>query len=406
MISRDYPPANTPSALRVSTLAKYLPQHGWDASVLTGPGVHAISDPALLAAMPDGVRVHTAAGWDVKALFARLGSYPAFLAVPDRWLSWLPFAVRQARRILRREKVHAVFSTSPVHTAHLIALAIHSTARLPWIAELRDPWVTPRRGSHLEARLERAVLGRADAIVSTTEELAARLAARYGGRVDVKIRVIHNGYDEDDFRTLPAAESADGCFRLTHAGHLYGEWRHPGALLEALRRCIDAGAVPGDTRVDLLGTEEREAGSDLPRQIARLRLADNVHFTARVSHRQALAAMQSSAVLVILQGGAATATQVPSKSFEYLRSGRPLLALTPAGGATARVLRCFAGVHVVEPHDVAGIAEALALLHRQWAGGMRSVDRCTADLARYERRRAAAELGKTLDALIAARGGG
>jgi glycosyltransferase involved in cell wall biosynthesis len=403
MISLHYPPANTPGGLRASKLAKHLAPHGWDTTVLTAPPrLPASADPAPPGELPVAQRVHTAAAWDVKELFAWLGRYPGFLAVPDRWLSWLPFALRQARRILRREPVHALFSTSPVPTSHLIALAIRATTPLPWIAELRDPWVTPQRRGGVEARLERAVMQRADGIVSTTDELAARLAARYGAAVAAKIRVIPNGYDEDDFRDLPVA-LPDGRFRLTHAGHLYGDLRHPGALLHALRRGLDAGVLPTDTRLDFLGTEAAQASPDLPREIARLRLADHVGFAARVAHRQALIAMQTSAVLVVLQSGA-SATQVPSKCFEYLRSRRPVLALTPAASATARVLRGFAGVQVVEPDDVAGIAAALALLHKQWSDGMVTVERCPGDLARYERRRAAADLAALLDALIAGPG--
>src|SRR5262249_57167857 len=118
---------------------KYLGEHGWDASVLTVPeSRHEATDVALLRQVPAAVRVHRAPCFDAKAAFAIRGRYPAFVEIPDRYWSWLPLALRHARRIVRRERVRAVFSTSPIPTAHLMACAIKTLARVPWVADIRD----------------------------------------------------------------------------------------------------------------------------------------------------------------------------------------------------------------------------------------------------------------------------
>ena len=49
---------------------------------------------------------------------------------------------------------------------------------------------------------------------------------------------------------------------------------------------------------------------------------------------------------------------VPGKTYEYLASGRPLLAAVPEGDARDFVRAARAG-HVVDPTDVGGLAEAL-----------------------------------------------
>ena len=46
--------------------------------------------------------------------------------------------------------------------------------------------------------------------------------------------------------------------------------------------------------------------------------------------------------------------QIPGKTYEYLRAGRPILALTPEG-ALANLLRRIGGGLVVSPSDTAGV---------------------------------------------------
>jgi hypothetical protein len=110
--------------------------------------------------------------------------------------------------------------------------------------------------------------------------------------------------------------------------------------------------------------------------------------------------MCSSSALVLLQGGRHTLTQVPSKAFEYLRSGRPLLVLAPADSATAKVLAGFPGIYQADPEDAQSIAAALGALYHQWRRGTRIIDRDGANLDRYERRRTAAALAQVLNALV------
>jgi hypothetical protein len=60
--------------------------------------------------------------------------------------------------------------------------------------------------------------------------------------------------------------------------------------------------------------------------------------------------------------------QIPLKTYEYLRAGRPILALTPQG-AIANLLRRTGGAWVVDPADDRGIAAAVLEAYRLWEGG-------------------------------------
>ena len=410
MVAFHYPPAHAPGALRTLKFTKWLGEHGWTPSVLTAPPARAGSrDDALLEQVPATLHVHRAGCFDAKATFAIHGKYPGFLEIPDRYLSWLPPAVWKGVRIVRAERITALFSTSPIPTAHLIAGIIHRITGVPWVAELRDPWsAAPNPGRARQAiarQLERTVVRRAGGIVTTTALLASQLATLHGAVVRRKINVIPNGYDEDDFADLGACPPTEPSFRLIHAGHLYDNARRPTALLQALRACLDAETLPSGTTLDFIGDGERNASSVVAREVEHLRLTGTVRFGARIGYRAALAAMMSSSALVLLQGGSATFTQVPAKAFEYLRSGRPVLVLAPAGSSTDEVVRRFPAVWRADMDDVAAIAAALVLIYDQWASGLRVVDRRGPQLARYERRQTTRELAQVLDAVVAAQEG-
>ena len=62
-----------------------------------------------------------------------------------------------------------------------------------------------------------------------------------------------------------------------------------------------------------------------------------------MAHRESLRRLYRAAVLVVLQAED-TQALIPAKAFEYLRVGRPILALT-SGGATARLFAEY-GVNV------------------------------------------------------------
>src|SRR5207248_10179053 len=88
---------------------------------------------------PEGVRVEHAFALDAARHLSVLGRYPGWLAVPDRWISWFPDAVMKGLRVVRQTRPDLIWSTFPIATAHLVALALHKLTRTPWIADFRDP---------------------------------------------------------------------------------------------------------------------------------------------------------------------------------------------------------------------------------------------------------------------------
>jgi glycosyltransferase involved in cell wall biosynthesis len=279
-------------------------------------------------------------------------------SIPDQESSWIVPAIARGITLGLRWRPHVLYSTAPPWSAQLVGLGITRVLRCPWVADFRDPWSRApwRDGQAIMAqaasmRLERRVISAADAIVFNTRTAQADFASFYGQPHALKFHIIPNGCDVGEMHVLPA--SAREPFVLLHAGSLYGA-RSPLTLVQAIAAARDRGLLaPGRFKLTLLGATPDAAASAL---VAALNVAEMVEFAPRVSRREGLAQMASATALLLLQQG--HALSVPAKTYEYLATGRPILALTDHG-ETARVIS-ESGVGVVSPgNDPEAIMGAL-----------------------------------------------
>jgi glycosyltransferase involved in cell wall biosynthesis len=371
MVAFHYPPFQGSSGvLRTWNFSRYLPRSGWQPLLVTAaerayPDVRASNEEGALQ-IPENVTVARAFALDAARHFAIAGRFPRWLALPDRWLSWYPAAVSRALRLARRERPAVLWSTYPIATAHLIAHTVQRRSGLPWVADFRDSmteeeYPTDPRQRAMYRRIERRTIASAAAIVFTTQGTMRMYRERYPDIDPRKFHVIPNGYDEESFRSaeqrVPARESGrGGPLTLLHSGVLYPSERDPRAFFAALGALKRAGRIgPSDVRVVL-----RASGHDalLARMIEEFAIADLVELAATIPYGAALAEMLSVDALLLLQA-ANSNHQIPAKLYEYLRTGRPIFALTDAAGDSAAALRA-AGVDTLA--DIADAAQIEATL--------------------------------------------
>jgi hypothetical protein len=367
MIAYHFPPVRGSSGIqRTLRFAQHLPKFGWRPIVLTiDPRAYESTAESKGNEIPPGLRVERAFGLDAARQLSLFGRYPRRLALPDRWATWRAWAVPKALRIIQRESVDAIWSTFPIPTAHEIGLETARRTGLPWIAEFRDPmWqgdyppdpAVNRAWKELEAR----VFGAANRVVVTTPGAENEYAGRYPGSIRAKLTVIENGYDEETFARVrvhtTAPAQANGPFRLVHSGIVYQSERDPTQFFAALAELKTSRRLnAGDLQVILRAT----ANDDLYRPVLqRLAIDDIVRLEPPIDYLAALEEMLTADGLLILQAANCNA-QIPAKLYEYLRAGRPILALTDPAGDTARTLLA-AGTGTVAPLDSAeAISEVL-----------------------------------------------
>jgi glycosyltransferase involved in cell wall biosynthesis len=360
MIAYHFPPFAASSGIqRTLGFARHLPQFGWEPLILTAhPRAYGHRSAEHLANAERSMIVERAFALDASQHLALGGRYPAFMARPDRWVSWWLGAVPRGLAMIGRYRPRAIWSTYPIATAHKIGCTLQRLSGLPWVADFRDPMA--QEGYPAEAktwrsfqRIEEAAVRRASRSVFVTPGAARMYRERYG---DARIEVIENGFEEDSFQGVESAASplVPGKLTLVHSGVVYPSERDPSQLFRALRGLRDAGLgsrlhvrLRGAGHEDLLQTLIRDAG-----------VADMVELAPPVPYKAALAEMMRADGLLVLQAASCN-EQVPAKLYEYLRIGRPIVALTDPAGDTAQVLR-QAGLGDVARLDRAEeIAEAL-----------------------------------------------
>jgi hypothetical protein len=316
------------------------------------------------------------------------------LALPDRWLAWIPVATAQAALALRGDEPDLIFSTSPPHSAHLVGVALRGLFSAPLVVDFRDPWIgnpfrvyASERGRRLDAALERRVVGEAAQIVLNTPALERAFRRRHD--VGARARTIPNGFDPEAFADLPppAGGGTPGAVEIAHWGQLYG-LRSGRFLLQALARLrtSDPDAY-ARTRVVFRGSIDGEPA--FRAQAAALGIVDALDLAGSLPHAQALARQRASDVLLLLgPEHEDPEVQVPAKLYEYLAARRPILSLSRAGGAIEEILR-LADVPFerAEPDDPDAIAAALARVVRRRAAPAADGDAVSAGVAafRYDR---------------------
>ena len=367
MIAYHFPPlAGSSGIQRTLRFAQHLSKFGWEPLILTAhPRAYERTSDDLMASVPEGVIVRRAFALDTARHLSVGGRYWGALARPDRWISWKLGAVREGMRMIREFDPCAIWSTYPIATAHLIGAELQRRSGLPWVADFRDPMVQTNyppdplvRASF--QRVENNVFTTATACTFTTPSAADSYRKRFPFAADA-ITVLENGYDEETFVQVETSlkRSADDGGKklcLLHSGIVYPSERDPTQLFEALGKLkADGRFQPGSLEIRFRAAVHENTLRELA---SRHGIEDLIACMPPIPYRDALAEMLAADGLLVMQASNCN-EQIPAKIYEYLRSRRPILALTDPQGDTAKVLY-DAGLNTVARLDsVADIMKAL-----------------------------------------------
>ena len=379
LITYPWPPMPTVGANRWTALARHLARFDIDTDVLTTRAFGSLPDDSRngvfragdlvgnrrlrsILRRPDLPVAGTPADIDTPPPVALTAVVP-----PDMYaVSWGPAALRRALAIVDHRRPDVLVSTSPYESTHLIALAVAKRTGLPWIADFRDGWTfeAHRRPFPLalqrraDAAMERAVARRADVILAATLPIAEDFRDRLGASA------VHvsNAWDPDLDAEVDATAAdllTPGRLSLVHTGRLNGGWRStprsPTAFMEGLKLAVRSDPALHERFEVVLASRLDSA------EAALLATADTldgvVRHVGELSRGEAIALQRAAdALLLITSRNVGEAT---GKLFEYLGSGRPVLALAE-GNEAARIVTATGTGVCVPPDDPTRIAAALA----------------------------------------------
>lgn len=322
-----------------------------------------------------------------------------------RSLDFLSFLATGFLAGIRQSAPDVIVATSPQFFAAVAGWAIGAVRRRPFVFELGDLWpasivaVGAMRASlplRLLERLELFLYRRSAAVVALTESFKTNLVGR--GIAPDKIAVVINGVDLP--RYAPRPRDADleqrwglnDNFVVGYVGTL-GMAHGLANVLDAAERLRD------DTRVRFLLVgpgAEREA---LVAEAARRKLTSVV--IAPPQPKEAMPRVWSlcDVALIHLKNSPVFAEVIPSKMFEAMAMGLPLLLVAPRGEASRIVDAECAGLSVA-PEDPAAFAEAVRHLVDDPVARRRFAENALRAAPCYSRERQATHMIKVLESVV------
>jgi glycosyltransferase involved in cell wall biosynthesis len=311
-----------------------------------------------------------------KRIYKKLGG---LAAIPDTAITWLPFAVWQGLRIIRRKKIRAILVTAPPVSSLLIGAVLKRLTGIPLVTEFRDAWISEpartrvrigndKRRQWIERTQEAWVIRAADRVIAVTEGVTWDFITRYSHiEQSRKFITIPNGYDKTDFLELDKTDSmnsaSDSRFNIVYTGTLSGV-RTPKYFLQAIQHLLtERPELRSRLRITLVGLCGRFAdGSGIDDYVQAFQLQDAVELVGFVSREESLR-YQVNADLLLLLIGLVPASEsqcygLSAKVFDYALTGKPVLAIAEDGPTSDFVQSAGIG-EVVSHYDQAGIIAAV-----------------------------------------------
>lgn len=369
IITYYWPPSGGAGVQRWLKFVKYLRDFGWEPVIYTPSNPDfSVIDETLKRDIPAGLEIIKIPIWEPYEFYKKITGNKSVpktsskivkdkksssgfveqlsvwirgnLFIPDARKFWIKPSVQYLIKYLQNNQIDAIISTGPPHSMHLIAMEIKERLNIPWVADFRDPWTDidyykeMRISSFADQKhkkLELKTITSCNAMVVVSREMKENYE-KMGGK---NIHLITNGFDPEDMGDKSSI--IDTKFSISHIGtlppafNMQGLWKVLSEISETL---------PGfrnNLEIKLIGNVDDSVINDL--SIAGLE--NQLILPGYVSHDQAALLMKKSAVLLLIINSNSPNSKgiLTGKFFEYLASGRPILAIGPTEGDLASLLR-------------------------------------------------------------------
>jgi glycosyltransferase involved in cell wall biosynthesis len=281
------------------------------------------------------------------------------LLIPDSDIFWAINAIFSVNKIILRESIDIIYSSSPHASSHLVALLYRKlyNSKIPWVVEFRDPWtLNPFRSrkffviDKIDHYLEKMVLKNADEIIVTSEVYKTDFLDKYSFLSPQKISYIPNGFDSEDFSGLNKINN-NKIIRIVHAGNFYGK-RSLTPFLIALNEIYkNYPMYKGKIIFEQYGNID-------PDGEFYNNLNPNPLFMRKetIPHIESLQQMLNADWLLLVPGpGLGT---MPGKLYEYLATGNPIIGLIDEGPAKKLIEELNVG-YVIPTDDIKSIENTI-----------------------------------------------
>jgi glycosyltransferase involved in cell wall biosynthesis len=362
-ITYFWPPSGKASLHWPLKMIKYLPDSGWQPYVLTvTEDTFTQKDESLLKEIDKNLSVIKTKSFEPfdiykkftgkakdeqliasetisrtnKSLAHRISIWIRMnLFIPDARIGWFFSAVIAGNNLLRKEKFDAIISIGPPHTSHVIGMRISKRNRIPLIPVFIDPWVDIAyyrefKRSHLtlaiDHYLEKSVMKNAASTIFVTRTMKDDYTNKYDF-IKAKSEVLYWGYNEEDFNKVELKNRASDGDLIVHAGNIF-DFQNPKNFWKMLKEEIENGRK---LRIKFIGT----VSPGIKEEIGKNCLMPYTEYIGFLPYDQLLNELSLATYLLVC---ATEKRHVPGKLFEYMRTGKPIIAFGDDNEEVKRIL--------------------------------------------------------------------
>ncbi|MCH6201644.1 glycosyltransferase family 4 protein [Aquiflexum sp. LQ15W] len=385
IITYYWPPSAGSGVQRWLKFAKYLPEFGWEPVIFTpeNPDFE-LKDESLMKEISPSLEILKFPIWEPYGVFRKLKKETltdtakvlektkksftdkvgiwlrANALIPDPRKFWVKPSVDFLTDLIEKGQFEAIITTGPPHSLHLIGSKLKRQSQITWLADFRDPWskwefldTLPMmdwvRKKH--KALERDVLTNADGIITISPTFQKDFEVLSGR----KIHLLTNGFDSADLpgNWTSLKPSGEG-IEILYTG-VIDAIRNPIPFLNALKEEFENNSKKVTLRfVGKVSEKIKNLIESDPWFQNHVKLEGYVPHEAVFSYYQ-----KAHLLLLILTDTKNAKGNIPGKIFEYMATGRPIVALGDPLGDSAQILKDSDSGQVFTHTDLLGIKSFL-----------------------------------------------
>jgi hypothetical protein len=251
--------------------------------------------------------------------------------IPDlETIFWNPFVVYKIKKTIDLHQYSLIHTISYPFSTHLIPIKLNVKNKLPWVAQFYDPWIensfrdySINAFSNWNLKMEELVANQANMIIHSNNHIVRSWSIRYGLPIESKILTLPFCIDDTNSSVSTKIKSNSKII-LSHIGSLYGR-RNLDIIILVLQRLKQSHEIHNlNFCLNLVGFVSK----DELNKIKNSSISDLIKIIGKIPYEQSLAFIQDSDILLLIEDNSDESYFFPSKLTDYLKSNKPILAIT------------------------------------------------------------------------------
>jgi len=421
IITYYWPPAGGPGVQRTLKFSKYMKQNGWQPVILT---VENSTSPAIDFSLEKEISkdciIYKTKTFEPFGIYKKLTGKTkdelipkdinsstkknfkekiskyirANIFIPDARLGWIPFLIKEGKKIIEKENIDLIFSSSPPHSLQIGSYRLAKKTGLKWVADFRDPWTNAywlknlkknRIASWLDKKLERKVLKKADLITTVSNEIIEMLDKKEKNQY----ALIHNGFEKFIAEKTESTEK----FIMLFFGNLVREENH-NEIYDAL----DSLDENIKNRIELHFIGNVFSGfNEVIKKYKNLKFVLKDYLPKDELLKESVKA--SLLIITYLKGIEYSKGTISAKFFDYLSLRKPILAVGEKEGIADLALQQTGAGKLFEYSNIKGITNFIKKYFSIWETKKVTLNKTDSGYDRYLTAKNVCKLCKKFDAL-------